>query len=822
MPGSLRRHPAAVAAGSVMLAIAGVLAMPGLPRLVPGPVDVRAAQVPAVLDRTTTTDVQLPFGASDVTLHWHGNPDAKVSIRLATEPGAWGEVIPVQADEVGLGGPGKDEDVSSRSPADAETHAAVIWSAGARYVRVSADRPLGKVTVVAFQSDGAPRMVIAHDDDASTAQADVGAPAIVTRQQWGANESYRVNYAGDEKWPVSYFPLQVMIVHHTAGRNNDPNPEATIRAIYYDDAILRGWGDMGYNFLIDASGHIYEGRHARTYASGELHDEEDAAGHVARGAHAKGYNSGSLGIVLLGTFDTVLPTTAARTSLEKLLAWESERHGINPTTASTYVNPDLGTTKYLNHISGHRNVNNTDCPGALFYPTFPTLRTSVASRMTTTEGTNDTTPPAVADFTSMASDPTGGTSIDFGLTFTEAVTGLTADDFSVAGTSSGWSVTKVAGAGVGWAITVSATDPPDGSVELDLAADAVTDLGSHTGPATPAAATANYALDTTAPTVAMTFTPHTSATNATLIDVAVTFSEAVVGLTAADIKIGGTSNTATTWVVDPVVGSGATWAFTVERSNAANGTLTIAIPAGVTTDPAGNPNAASAVHSVIIDRSAPTTSAPTQRLRNGLSLTTSVPIGVSWSGSDGSIGSGIATYDVARSVDGGPFAAFATGLTAGSLSTSGTSGHSYRFEVRAHDKAGNVGGWVAGATVKPTLLQQTSTSIHYGGTWATTTSSSYSGGSTRYATAAGASASLTTSARGFAFVTTRGPTRGAVRIYVDGVLKTTIDLLAASTAYRYVAYSVSWGSLGTHTIKIVVVGTAGRPRVDLDAFEILR
>jgi len=823
MHGNRRQHLAAMAAGSFALAIVGVLAMPGLPHLVAGPVDVRAAQVPASLEHSTSTDVELPFGASDVTLHWHGNADAKVSIQLATQPGNWGEVIPVAAEEGGLGGAGRDEDTGSTSPADTETRGAVIWSAGARYVRVIADRPLGNVTVVGFQSDGPPRMVIAHDDDASTASAAVGAPPIVTRKTWGANESYRFNDAGDEKWPVSYFPLQVLIVHHTAGRNNDPNPEATIRAIYYDDAVIRDWGDMGYNFLIDAQGHIYEGRHARDYATGELHDEENAAGNVARGAHAKGYNSGSLGIVLLGTFDTVQPTTAARSSLEKLLAWESERHGLNPTTASTYVNPDLGTTQLLNHISGHRNVNNTDCPGALFYPTFPALRTSVASLMTATEGTHDTTPPTVAAFTPMATDPTGGTTIDFGLTFSEAVKGLTADDFSIAGTSSGWSVSKVAGAGVGWTVTVSATDPPEGSVELDLAADAVTDLGAHTGPAAPAAATANYAHDTTAPTVLITYTPHTSATNQHLIDASVTFSEPVVGLTAANIAVGGTSNQATHWVVDPVVGSGSNWAFTVEKNDPADGTLTIQIPAGATTDPAGNPSAASAVRTFIIDRTAPMATAPGQRLRSGLSLSTTVPVSVTWAGSDGSIGSGIATYDVARSVDGAAFTTFATGLTSPSFSTTESSGHSYRFEVRARDRAGNVGSWVAGATRSATLLQQTSASVHYGGSWSSTiSSSSYSGGSVRYSTTAGASASLTTSARGLAFVTTRGPTRGAVKVYVDGVLKATVDLHSTTTQYRYVAYAIGFASLGTHTIKIVVVGTAGRPRVDLDGFEILR
>jgi hypothetical protein len=111
--------------------------------------------------------------------------------------------------------------------------------------------------------------------------------------------------------------------------------------------------------------------------------------------------------------------------------------------------------------------------------------------------------------------------------------------------------------------------------------------------------------------------------------------------------------------------------------------------------------------------------------------------------------------------------------------------------------------------------------VIYHGTWTVSTSTSFSGGSARYATVSGASASLTTTARSLAFVTTIASTRGAVRIYVDGTLRVTLNL-AGTTAFRRVAYATSWSSVGTHTIKIVVVGTAGRPRIDLDAFEVVR
>ena len=148
-------------------------------------------------------------------------------------------------------------------------------------------------------------------------------------------------------------------------------------------------------------------------------------------------------------------------------------------------------------------------------------------------------------------------------------------------------------------------------------------------------------------------------------------------------------------------------------------------------------------------------------------------------------------------------------------------GTAYRFEARARDRAGNLSSWTAGATVRGSVFQNSSGSVIYHGAWVLSSASAYSGGSVRYATAGGASASLTTSARSLAFVTTIASTRGAVWIYVDGSYRATIGL-AGPTAYRRIVYSTSWASIGTHSIKIVVVGTAGHPRVDLDAFEVVR
>jgi hypothetical protein len=179
----------------------------------------------------------------------------------------------------------------------------------------------------------------------------------------------------------------------------------------------------------------------------------------------------------------------------------------------------------------------------------------------------------------------------------------------------------------------------------------------------------------------------------------------------------------------------------------------------------------------------------------------------------------VASYDVARSYDGGRFRVIKSGMTGTSLNWSLRIGHPYRFEVRARDKAGNVGSWATGITVKPARIQQNSSLVHFSGSTKTIVAAAYSGGSQRYLGEAGASASMQTTARAMSFVTTRAPGHGRVAVYVDGVLKATIDLDAATTTHRYVAYSIRWSALGTHRIRVVSVGGG---RVDVDAFGLLR
>ena len=148
--------------------------------------------------------------------------------------------------------------------------------------------------------------------------------------------------------------------------------------------------------------------------------------------------------------------------------------------------------------------------------------------------------------------------------------------------------------------------------------------------------------------------------------------------------------------------------------------------------------------------------------------------------------------------------------------------HTYRFRVRARDKAGNVGAWTTAYTWSAALTQNSSTSVKYAGAWATASSASSSGGSVRRSTAGGATATLAFSGRAIGLVGTLCATCGSVQIWVDGTLAATVDTNAAATTYRRVLFSKGWSSYASHTMKLVVVGTAGTPRVELDAFEIIR
>jgi hypothetical protein len=354
----------------------------------------------------------LSRGTTQIAFYWAGAPGARLTYALSRDGRRFAAPRSVLRDETGGG------------RTAGETYGAIIATRGASAVRVRSARPLPRLTLLEL-ADRGPRLVVAVAARQLTAETYAQAP-VIPRAGWGADESLRFDASGKEVWPPAFYPVQKVIVHHTATQNGDPNPAATIRSIYYYHAITQAWGDIGYNFLIDESGRVYEGRYSRPYAAGESPTGEDASGNGVTAAHAQGYNSGTVGIALLGTLTDRDATPAARAALEKLIAWIDSTHGIDPQGASLYTNPVSGTQRTFPNIAGHRDVGATECPGGTFYATLPTIRSDVASLIA----------PTVPDF-SLAASPS--------------------------------STATIPGESVSYSVAVSATNGFAGSVSLALA-----------------------------------------------------------------------------------------------------------------------------------------------------------------------------------------------------------------------------------------------------------------------------------------------------------------------------------------------------------------
>ncbi|MCX6744353.1 MAG: N-acetylmuramoyl-L-alanine amidase [Candidatus Parcubacteria bacterium] len=189
---------------------------------------------------------------------------------------------------------------------------------------------------------------------------------IISRAEWGADESLRFDSNGTNLWPEEYYTPQKFVIHHTAGEKANLDPRATVRAIYYYHAVERGWGDIGYNYLIDSKGNIYEGRFG---------------GEATVGGHAYLRNRNTIGIAILGCYDTGLNekkkadcntpdnlTEATKQALNKLIAVKSQEFNIDPLGQSEFHG------QILANVIGHRDVGSTTCPGNLIYDALPQTR----------------------------------------------------------------------------------------------------------------------------------------------------------------------------------------------------------------------------------------------------------------------------------------------------------------------------------------------------------------------------------------------------------------------------------------------------------------
>lgn len=226
-------------------------------------------------------------------------------------------------------------------------------------------------------------------------------------------------------------------------------------------------------------------------------------------------------------------------------------------------------------------------------------------------------------------------------------------------------------------------------------------------------------------------------------------------------------------------------------------------------DPIGDPNR-------------PRVSAPVVRPGGvGALSTTAQPVTVVWSGRDK--GTGIARYQLQRSVNGRPFSAVALpSRLATMVDLRLATGSSYRFRVRAQDRAGNWSTWAYSTPTRPVLYQEGSAGFTWSTAWHRAAAPGASGGAVRAATAAGATARFRFSGHAVGWIAARGPGNGFARVYVDGALVATVNLEASGRQPPRVVWRQRWSKVGTHVVTVKVLGSGGRPRVEIDAMEVLR
>ena len=187
-------------------------------------------------------------------------------------------------------------------------------------------------------------------------------PPFISRTGWGCPEGQL-----SPRWPPVRNAVTHLIIHHTVNSNTSTDWPAVVRTIWVQHANTNNWGDIGYNWLIDPNGILYQGR-----AWWQDTDDNVVAGHTL------GYNVGSIGVALLGQFHpphpnppSGNPSDAALTTTRRVLAWKFSQLGFDPRSQATLVD------KFTYRISGHRDYTATACPGDNLYTHLPSTRNRV-------------------------------------------------------------------------------------------------------------------------------------------------------------------------------------------------------------------------------------------------------------------------------------------------------------------------------------------------------------------------------------------------------------------------------------------------------------
>ncbi len=333
------------------------------------PVDGVPAATPTLSVRAT--DVA-EFSLVGVT--WAADPavtDTVVQVRARDLAGSWGAWTQVAAEAVEQA---PDADVDGGPGAELRGGTAPLWTGPATAVEAElvtragaqpTDVRLDLVDPGESAADGA----LGDADIQDTADAAVSIPPVFSRAQWGADESLM-------GWKPQYAStIKAATLHHTADANGYTAEQvpAMLRSIYRYHAVSLGWGDIGYNVLVDRFGRLWEGR------SGGLAS-------TVVGAHAGGFNTSTFGVSMIGNYDTVATPQVMVDAVAAIIAWKFDLYGVDPKGTTTLTSG--GTDKYaagvkvsLPTVFGHRDTKSTACPGRYGYARLGEIRDKVAARV---------------------------------------------------------------------------------------------------------------------------------------------------------------------------------------------------------------------------------------------------------------------------------------------------------------------------------------------------------------------------------------------------------------------------------------------------------
>ena len=309
--------------------------------------------------------LRLPFRADMLGAQWQGDAETVVSVRAATTDGSWSRWVQLDAGDDGPD-PGSRESRRARSRVGAvHTASTPIWvgaadrvqvrGVGARHVRIVAINASGTATLarrIGTRAARAAEWVLGAAQPSATAA--VASPGVHLRSEWGAAPALvEPGYADGDALGV--------VVHHTAETNRYSCAQvpAILRGIQRYHMRTNGWNDIGYNFLVDRCGGVWEGRGG-------------GITHPVIGAHTMGFNTATVGIAVMGTFTSLRPTSAARAALERTIAWRLDIAHAKPTgsmrlTARSSDRFTAGSLVTVRAVSGHRDLFSTSCPGSVLY-----------------------------------------------------------------------------------------------------------------------------------------------------------------------------------------------------------------------------------------------------------------------------------------------------------------------------------------------------------------------------------------------------------------------------------------------------------------------